>query len=85
MGHCDEVRDSILGRLKVGVLIIVVIIIVVINNFAPGEQRVSCAGGAAKSVSRTVTRLKQRVPGPGDGANLAGLGESGAGTESRES
>lgn len=59
MGHGDEIWDSILGRLKVGVLIIVVIIIVVINNFAPGEQRVSCAGCAAKSVSGAVTRVKQ--------------------------
>lgn len=42
MSHCDEIRNPILGRLKVCIFIIIIIVIVIINNFAPGEQAVSC-------------------------------------------
>ena len=42
MGHCDEIRNPILGRLKVCIFVIIIIVVVIINNFAPGEQVVSC-------------------------------------------
>jgi len=61
MSDCDEIRDTILGRLKVSVLIIIIIIIVIINNFASCEQGVSCGRLTAKSMTRTITRIKQRI------------------------
>ena len=42
MSHSDEIRNPILGRLKVRILIIIVIVIVIVYNFAAGEQVVSC-------------------------------------------
>ena len=42
MSDSDEIRNTILGRLKVCILIIIIIVIVIVYNFAPGEQVVSC-------------------------------------------
>ena len=42
MSHSDEIRNPILGRLKVCILIIIIIVIVIVYDFAPSEQVVSC-------------------------------------------
>lgn len=42
MSDSDEIRNPILGRLKVRILIIIVIVIVIVYNFAASEQVVSC-------------------------------------------
>ena len=67
MSHCDVIRNPILGRLKVCIFIIIIIVIVIINNFAPGEQAVSCGGCAAKSVTRIISGAgrEQRISSVG--------------------
>jgi hypothetical protein len=56
--------------LKVCIFIIIIIVVVIINNFAPGEQVVSCSRGAAKPVTRT-------IPGVGGEQRISIVGGSG--------
>ena len=83
MGHCDEIRNPILGRLKVCIFIIIIIVVVIINNFAPGEQVVSCRGAAAKSLTRIIPGVgrEERIPivgrpGIADGPRSESVGKS---------
>ena len=42
MSDSDEIRNPILRRLKVCILIIIIVVIVIVYDFAPSEQVVSC-------------------------------------------